>query len=70
MLNRLKTTDVRAEPLLLTLTDKQGPVFDKLRKAMNRERDWEIAGHMQQVWSPGLMDTLCDDHGNTNIHSH
>ena len=58
MLNRLKTTDVRAEPLLLTLTDKQGPVFDKLRKAMNRERDWEIAGHMSQVWSPGLMDTL------------
>ena len=58
MLNRLKTTDVRAEPLLLTLTDKQGPVFDKLRKAMNRERDWEIAGHISQVWSPGLMDTL------------
>ena len=53
MLNRLKTTDVRAEPLLLTLTDKQGPVFDKLRKAMNRERDWEIAGHISQVWSPG-----------------
>ena len=29
MLNRLKTTDVtRVEPQLLTLTHKQGPVFD------------------------------------------
>ena len=58
---RLRTSDVRNEPMLLTLTDREGACFDALRKAMYRERDWQIAAHLQQAWSPEKVNTarLC-----------
>ena len=44
--------------LSMTLADLEGGIFDQMRKAIYRERnsDWQIAGHMQKVFSAAKAD--------------
>ena len=44
--------------LSMTLADLEGGIFDQMRKAIYRERDWQIAGHMEKVFSAAKADTL------------
>ena len=57
VLQRQKLPDER-ECSLLSPTEREGHVFDRLRAAMYLERDWQVAGHLQRVWSAELMETL------------
>ena len=57
VLQRQKLPDER-ECSLMSLTEREGHVFDRLRAAMYLERDWQVAGHLQRVWSAELMETL------------
>ena len=46
------------ERLAISLADLEGGMFDKMKQAIYLERDWQIAAHMQKVFSARKADTL------------